>query len=169
MTALIDRATEEAAIAAFIAARGVTQLPEVDPVERALEIWRAQREDGGTQTTFVRLHKKRGRPKKIRNPERAVVADPEPSASEGVDPMMAQEGEGETAARPRGPGGGPLDETGVRIKPEAGGNPAPYIATLAYALWEMEGRTHGADVRHWLTAEAITCGHYREIEQKAGG
>lgn len=176
MTALIDRAAEEAAIAAHIAARGITRLPEVDPVERALEIWRAQREDGGTQTTFVRLHKKRGRPRK--NPDGAgsgtapkTLADKPRQAGlredEGTAALaVAQEYLEERSGTAREAPSTCMWDGNCAV----GAQPAAQIiATLAYALWEMEGRPHGADMRHWLTAEAIMCGHYREIAQKAGG
>ncbi len=44
------------------------------------------------------------------------------------------------------------------LNPSANPVPAPEIsadeiAVCAYALWELEGRSHGREVDHWLQAE----------------
>jgi hypothetical protein len=41
---------------------------------------------------------------------------------------------------------------------DPGGQPAGEdIASLAYAIWEEEGRPDGKDLEHWLKAEAQMC------------
>lgn len=34
-------------------------------------------------------------------------------------------------------------------------NPEHEVQLIAYHIWEEEGRPHGCDLEHWLTAEAV--------------
>jgi Protein of unknown function (DUF2934) len=122
---VIDRAAEQAAIDAHIAARGVTHLPEADPVARAIELWRAEklpdRPRGMRKTVADRVKRAKRRKEVMQHTVDAIT--------------------------------GPLHNATAPAMIAAGADPP--IASLAYALWEMEGRLHGHDLRHWLTAEAI--------------
>jgi hypothetical protein len=67
---MTDRPSEEAAIAAHIAQHGITRLPPVDPVARALELWSTERQDkprghhgDAMRGAISRAHRKR----KVRN------------------------------------------------------------------------------------------------------
>jgi Protein of unknown function (DUF2934) len=155
---VIDRAAEQAAIDAHIAARGVTHLPEADPVARAIELWRAEKlEPRGMRKTVAGRVKRAKRRKEAMHHTRAKKAGPHQDnatapamTAAGADPpAMRKEVMQHTADTITGP----LHNATAPAMIAVGA--APPIASLAYALWEMEGRPRGHDLRHWLTAEAI--------------
>jgi hypothetical protein len=238
----LDRAAEEAAILAHIAAHGVTRLDSVDPVERALDQWRAEKENkagsgGGLRAMMnARQYQKRmkpaavstlatpvePKPKRSHKKKVAPAQHPRACAAHGViDCSRCREGaESWFAAAMQGPVvadiewnaaekvGPPCPVTASALsarvgEPEGCGSaramldrvkaPGPpadaqaiaestswydpvttkmhviyrdratelTIAELAYELWEISGRCHGDDVRHWLTAERILRGVVR--------
>ena len=43
------------------------------------------------------------------------------------------------------------------------------IAKRAYAIWEREGRPHGRDLEHWLTAEFLARTESRPAQASESG
>jgi hypothetical protein len=209
-----DRAAEEAAIAAFIATKGVTRVDAVDPIDRAIEQWRREKDNktGTSNGMRAMMQARRGRPRKVTQPQ-AVMPAAKPKRSykkkivaavlvpaaepwfaaamrgpekgdehgcygaaakrhqdspieagiaadlsgtrERADRDVQGEPWGDRSAITRGLGPSGNSEATQSFDHHCGWPPADRVASLAYALWERDGRVHGLDVQHWLTAEAI--------------
>jgi hypothetical protein len=158
---VIDRAAEQAAIDAHIAARGVTHLPEADPVARAIELWRAEKLEprGMRKTVAGRVKRAKRRKEAMHHNSGPQTTAPSRRGNNAMAPAMITAGADPPAVRKEvmqhtgPPTDEPADNATAPAMIAAGADPP--IAALAYALWEMEGRPHGHDLRHWLTAEAI--------------
>jgi hypothetical protein len=187
----LDRAAEEAAIAAHIAVHGVTRLDSVDPVERALDQWRAEKDNkagsgGGLRAMMnARRNQRRMKPKpagltlatpaeptpkpKRSHKKKAATTEPHPRACAAhsiIDCARCREGaESWFAAAMQGPSDGTV--VSGNISDDRHGIVGPMVAledqvrNLAYELWEISGCRHGDDVRHWLAAERILRGDAR--------
>lgn len=165
-----DRAAEEAAIAAFIATKGVTRIDAVDPIDRAIEQWRREKDNktGAGNGMRAMMQARRTRPRKVTQPQ-AVMPAAKPKRSHKkkiVAAVLVPAAEPWFAAAMRGPekGGehGPMVSSDLhRDRHGPVGCVAPLedqVRDLAYALFERDGRVHGLDIQHWLTAEAILRG-----------
>jgi Protein of unknown function (DUF2934) len=159
---VIDRAAEQAAIDAHIAARGVTHLPEADPVARAIELWRAEKLEPRGMRKTVAGRVKRAKRRATSRTRKEVMQHTGPPTDEPADNAMAPAVPAAGADLPDTEG----DHMGMMIRPKpsttATASMAPnkavwqdYIAKLAYSLWEREGRPAGQDLHHWFTAKAF--------------
>jgi Protein of unknown function (DUF2934) len=135
---IIDRAAEEAAIAAHIAANGVTRLDDsIDPVDRAIDLWRAEKAAASGPGGGMRRAMRKTR---LATPVKRAHKKRIPQRRSGT----AREA--------------PSTRVGDGADHAVGAQPAAsfqIISDLAYAFWERDGHVHGRDVEHWLAAEAI--------------